>query len=394
MRILMVHNAYGRFSGEEAVVSGVSRLLRDNGHDVSEMTRGSEEIAQMRLGKVRAIFSGIHSPSSCRRMRQALREHRPDVVNVHNVYPLISPSVLKVCRQEGVPVVMTVHNYRLICPTGLFMTDGKVCRRCRGGREYWCLLRNCQGSIPKSLGYALRNWVARKRHSFLANVTIYAALTEFQRQILIDEGYPADRIMVVPNMATGQGIAASDELGSYVGFVGRVSPEKGVETLRQAARLLPEVPFKVAGDYEPSSGLTQGAPTNLEFLGRLGGQDLSEFYRQARLIVLPSVWYEGFPMILPEAMLHGRPVVASRIGGLSEIVDDGVTGLLSQPGDAADLAGKIRQLWDSPQDCRRMGSAGRDKALAQYSPGKYYQRLMAAFARAIEFGPGGKKVSG
>jgi glycosyltransferase involved in cell wall biosynthesis len=394
VRILIVHNAYGRFSGEEAVVSGVSRLLRDNGHDVSELTRTSEEIAKMRLGKVRAIFTGIHSPSSCRRMRQALREHRPDVVNVHNVYPLISPSVLKVCRQEGVPVVMTVHNYRLICPTGLFMTDGKVCHRCRGGREYWCLLRNCQGSIPKSLGYALRNWAARRRRSFLANVTMYAALTEFQRRILIDEGYPADRIVVVPNMAAGEGIAASDALGSYVGFVGRVSPEKGIETLREAARLLPDVPFKIAGDCDPSSGLTRGAPPNVEFLGHLGGKDLSEFYRQARLIVLPSVWYEGFPMILPEAMLHGRPVVASRIGGLPEIVEDGVTGLLSQPGDASDLAAKIRQLWDSPDACRRMGSAGRGKALSQYSPEKYYQLLTAAFARAIELGPGGKKIPG
>jgi glycosyltransferase involved in cell wall biosynthesis len=390
----MVHNAYGRFSGEEAVVSAVSRLLRDHGHDVSELTRCSEEIAQMRLGKVRAIFSGIHSPSSCRRMRQMLREHRPDVVNVHNVYPLISPSVLKVCRQEGVPVVMTVHNYRLICPNGLFMTAGEVCQRCRDGREYWCLLRNCQGSILKSLGYALRNWTARKRRSFLANVTIYAALTEFQRQILIDEGYPADRIVVVPNMAAGEEIVPSDALGSYVGFVGRVSPEKGIETLREAARLLPNVPFKIAGGYEPSSRLTQGAPPNLEFLGQLGGQKLSEFYRQARLIVLPSVWYEGFPMILPEAMLHGRPVVASRIGGLPEIVTDGVTGLLCEPGDGSDLAGKIRQLWDSPEACRRMGSAGRDKALAQYSPEKYYQRLMAAFARALELGPGGQKVSG
>jgi glycosyltransferase involved in cell wall biosynthesis len=390
----MVHNAYGRFSGEEAVVSGVSHLLRDHGHDVSEMTRGSEEIAKMRLGKMRAIFSGIHSPSSCRRMRQTLRDHRPDVVNVHNVYPLISPSVLKVCRQEGVPVVMTVHNYRLICPSGLFMTAGKVCRRCRGGREYWCLLRNCQGSIPKSLGYALRNWSARRRRSFLANVTMYAALTEFQRRILIDEGYPADRIMVVPNMAVGEGIAAADTLGSYVGFVGRVSPEKGIETLREAASLLPDVSFKIAGDYEPSSRLAKGAPPNLEFLGHLDGKNLSEFYRQARLIVLPSVWYEGFPMILPEAMLHGKPVVASRIGGLPEIVADGVTGLLCQPGDASDLASKIRQLWDSPDPCRRMGSDGRDKALDQYSPEKYYQRLMATFARAVELGPGGKEVSG
>lgn len=141
MKCLLIHNAYGRFSGEEAVVEGLCRLLAARGQEVVRYTRSSEEIAEMRLGKVRAMASGVHSRSSCKAVRAMLREHGPDVVNVHNVFPLISPSVLKVCREEGVPVVMTVHNYRLVCPNGLFLSRGEVCERCSGGGASggaWC----------------------------------------------------------------------------------------------------------------------------------------------------------------------------------------------------------------------------------------------------------------
>jgi glycosyltransferase involved in cell wall biosynthesis len=384
MKVLLIHNCYGRFSGEEAVVAAQEKLLTDNGHEVTSFERSSAEIPAMKLGKLRALSSGLHSSSSCKAVRAMLRRRRPDVVNVHNVYPLISPSVLKVCRDEGVPVVMTVHNYRLICPNGLFMTQDEICHRCAGGREYWCLLRNCEGSLAKSFGYALRNWVARKRRAFLDNVTMFMALTEFQRQQLISEGYPAERIAVVPNMTSIEKNSVDGELGEYVAFVGRVSPEKGIATLRQAAESLPDVPMRAAGSYEGNEHLADGGPASLEFLGQLEHNSLDPFYANSRIVVLPSVCYEGFPMILPEAMLHGKPVIASRIGGIPEIVDDGVTGLLFEPGNAEDLAEKIRYLWDRPELCRRMGQAGREKVLREYTPQRYYERLMAVYEKAIE----------
>jgi len=392
IRYLILHNAYGRFSGEEAVVQVVMRLLCEHSHDVTLFERRSEEIPGMWLGTLRAVFTGVHSPSSCGRMREALRQFRPDVVNVHNVYPLISLSVLKVCRDEGVPVVMTVHNYRLICPNGLFMTRGKVCHRCAGGREYWCLFRNCEGSLAKSFGYALRNWAARKRRVFLDNVTMYMALTQFQREQLVREGFPADRIEVVPNASDGQGISAAKEAGDYVGFVGRVSAEKGIDTLRSAAKVLRQVPFRAAGGFDPSSPLVSGASANVEFVGQLDRSRLGAFYAGSRIIVLPSVCYEGFPLILAEAMLHGKPVICSRIGGLPEIVDDGVTGLLFEPGNAEDLAEKIQHLWEHPEVCRKMGEAGREKALREYSQQRYYERMMNVFERAIKLGPGGPAI--
>lgn len=389
LKVLVIHNAYAVRSGEEVVVDGVAELLQRNGCGVEMLVSSSESIQGRHMGAMKAFFSGIHSPSSCRRMRDVLWRFRPDLVNVHNVYPLISPSVLKVCRNEGVPVVMTVHNYRLICPSGLFMTRGQVCHRCAGGREHWCVLRNCEGSLSKSIGYALRNWAARKRRAFLDNVTMYMALTHFQRDLLVREGFPADRIEVVPNAADGDGVVPVEDLGAHVGFVGRVSAEKGIATLRAAAEMMPQVSFQAAGGFDPASPLVLGGPENLAFRGQMDRSRLREFYGASRIIVLPSVWYEGFPMVLVEAMLHGKPVICSRIGGLPEIVDDGVTGLLFEPGKAEDLAEKVRYLWDRPDLCRQMGGAGREKALREYSRARYYERMLGVFDQAVRIGPGG-----
>ena len=389
MRVCLIHNRYGTFSGEEAVVEATKRLLREKGHEVVQFVRSSAEIERMRFGKARAFFSGVYSWSARRRMRHLLNEHRPDVVHVHNLYPLISPSVLGECRRAEVPVVMTVHNYRLVCPNGLHMVCGEVCEKCHGGREYWCVLRNCEGSLPKSLGYALRNWLARKQRAFLDNVTMYAALTEFQRQRLIVEGFPAERIAVIPNMVACDGYAAGGAAGDYVAYVGRISPEKGVTHLLSAARRLTDIAFKAVGGYDRMPHLPGEAPANFKFLGFLKGAGLGEFYCNCRVLVLPSICYETFGLPIVEAALHGKPVICSRIGGLPEIVDDGVTGLLFEPGNAEDLAEKIRYLWDRPDLCRKMGQAGREKALREYSPEKYYERLMAVYEKALAWGPGG-----
>lgn len=388
MRILIVHNEYGKFSGEEAVVQSLSQLLEEHGHQVHYFSRSSAAIPGMRLGNIRAFFSGIYSFSSRNAMRRCLREFTPDIVHVHNVFPLISPSVLGVCRRAGVPVVMTVHNYRLVCPNGLHMNDGHICEKCCGGREYHCLLNNCEGSYFKSLGYFLRNYFARKFCLFKRNVLMFACLTEFQRQRLIEEGFDAAKIVVIPNMVDDGSIEPSKSVGDYVGFVGRVSPEKGVDTLVEAARDLPEIMFKAAGVFDRMKVLVADSPENFEFIGPVKHEKISEFYKSSRLVVLPNICFEGFPMILPEAMLSAKPIIASRIGGIPEIVDDGKAGLLFEPGNHEDLARKIKKLWDNPELCRKMGQAGREKALREYSSEKYYSHLMAVYEKAIDFSAG------
>jgi len=230
--------------------------------------------------------------------------------------------------------------------------------------------------------------VSRAFRFYLDGVTIFAALTDFLRQRLIDAGFPAERIVVIPNMVNTRGNPGQLTLGDYVAFVGRVSPEKGVNILLQAAQICIDIPFKVAGEFHRMPQLPADASPNAKFFGYLHGIQLEKFYATARIVVVPSLWYEAFGLCTVEAMLHSKPLIASRIGGLPEIVEDGETGLLFESGNAVELAEKIRYLWNRPDLCNKMGLAGRAKALREYSPARYYERLVAVYERALAYGPG------
>jgi len=387
MKILLIHNQYGAPDGEESLVNKARYLLEEKGHEVVPFFRSSREIPEMTFGKARAFFSGIHSWSSRKAVREILRFQRPDVVFVHNVFPFISPFVLVECRRADVPVVMSVNNYRLICPNGLFLTKGQICEKCAGGREYWCVLRNCERHIFKSIGYALRNAVARWGRAFTDNVSAYAVFTEFQRQKLIGEGFPPERIFIIPNAVNGKDLQNTTAAGEYVGCVGRISPEKGTAVFVEAARQCPQIPFRATGTTARMPHLVHQAPKNFEFAGYIDDNELAAFYTRSRFIVIPTLCYEGFPSVCVEAMMLGKAVAISRIGGMPEIVEDGVTGLLFEPGNARDMAEKIRYLWSRPRLCLELGQAGRKKALREYSPEKYYERLMDAYRKAIQLFP-------
>lgn len=387
MKILLTHNRYGQLSGEESIVDTIRDLLASHGHEVISFFRSSEEIPDMRFGKIRAFLSGIYNPFSRRAFRKVLEEKKPDLVHIQNLFPFISAAILPECRKAGIPVVMTVQNYRLVCPNGLNMVRGSVCEKCAGGREYWCVLRNCERNILKSLGYALRNYVARKRRYFIDNVTLFSAVTQFQRQRLVDEGFPDVRIVVNPNMASINDALSenkSAKSGDFVAHVGRISPEKGIPTLIEAARQCPTIPFKTTGTLDRMPELANQAPPNFAFVGFLDTSRIRDFFVTARMIVICTICFEGFPMVVVEAMLHGKAVICSRIGGLPEIVEHGKTGLLFEPGNDDDLAEKVRYLWERPELCRQMGEAGRKKALREYSTERYYERLIICYEKAID----------
>lgn len=384
MKVLLIHNKYGIDSGEERMVGGIATLLREYGHEVDCLFEDSLSPGAGFRAKGKAFVQGIYGWESVRKVRDLVRAFQPDLVQVQNLYPSLSPWVLPAIRQEGIPVVMRCANYRLVCPNGLLLSHGQVCERCLGGHEQWCVLRNCEGSLPKSLGYALRNFVARTRRLYRDNVTLYYAQTDFQKRKLIAGGFPASRIEVVPNIVDISSSPIETQVGHYVGFAGRGSPEKGVATLLQAARTCSDLPFRLAGDFWRMPEVAKVKPHNVELLGHLIGPRLEEFFRDCRLLVIPSTWYEGFPGVAIEAMVQGKPVVCSRLGSLPEIVDDEVTGVLFKPGDAADLAAKVERLWNQPDLCVEMGRAGQDKVLREYSPVRYYERIMQVYQRALK----------
>jgi glycosyltransferase involved in cell wall biosynthesis len=370
MHCLFAHNDYGRRSGEEEAVERIAGLLQEAGHRISWLRRSSAEIDGSLKSKVTAFAAGIWSHSAYREMARQLADDRPDVVQVQNIYPFLSSSILAACREARVPVVMRTPNYRLFCPTGLHLRDGSVCVSCLSrGRELNCVRYNCEGNAAKSIGYAARNAFNRLTGTILDNVDRVIVLSQFQRRRFEAQGIAPDSIAVVPNVAPVDEIQATPvPTRGYVAFVGRLEHEKGVHELLDAARMLPDVQFAIAGAIGHSSELPRVASGNVRFDGFLGGRTLRDFYAGSRIVVCPSKWFEGFPNVIASAMAHGRPVVASRIGAIPEIVRDGVTGLLCEPGDSRDLASKIDALLRSETTCALMGRQGRRIAEEEYSP--------------------------
>jgi glycosyltransferase involved in cell wall biosynthesis len=384
MRILMVHNDYGSPSGEEHAAAALAGLLQDHGQEVRWFRRSSAEIVGSPLGSAKAFFAGIHNPFAARALARKLDELRPDLVQVQNLYPLLSPSIFKPIRERGIPIVMRCPNYRLFCPNGRHLVKGQVCEKCLSpGREIWCVLRNCEGNFGKSAGYALRNAWARISRRILQSVDVFIVQTDFQKQRFAERGIPEDQIGIVPALVPCNGLAEPRPGGELVTFVGRVSPEKGIDDFVCAARLMPDTPFAIAGDDSAMPGLRETSPENVTWLGFLQSDALNDLYLRSRVIVVPSRWYEGFPNVLARAMVCARPVVAARIGAMTCIVDDNKTGFFFEVGDSNDLAEKLKALFKDRELCNRFGQAGRAKALAQYSPANIYAALTDVYDKAL-----------
>ena len=382
MKFLIIHNRYSRAGGEEHVVAFQRQLLERSGHRVVVYERSHDEVRRWRFGRFAALFSALCNRRSVRDVRTLVREERPDVAIVHNLFPVVSAAVLPVLKRSGVRVLMTLHNYRLVCPTGLFYTRGLPCERCgRGGREWNCLRNRCEGSVKGSFGYALRGWWSRKRGYFSRNVDRFLALSAFQRDRLSGyTGIPAERFAVVPN---GIDPAAMPEPSDgarragrrYIAFAGRLSREKGIDLLFEAARRLPELEFRVAGERAEGYELPD-IPANVRLLGRLDRRELADFYTGAAAAVLTSRWYEGFPLAVIEAMYYGTPVVVPEWAGLPEIVGGGQCGALYAPGEAAALAAALVRLTSDPERAAAMGERGRERVAERYNADSYGRALL------------------
>ncbi len=368
MKILLVHNEYGKYSGEEAVVDRMAAMLAELGYEVAQLRMTTAGSRESLTGKIKGFASGIYCPSGVKAMREALRHEKPDVVNVHNLYPFISPAALRECKKAGVPVIMTIHNFRLMCPTGLFMRDGKPCELClKKGNEWGCVKYNCEHSIFKSVGYAARNAVARINRHYKDCVDYFACITDFQRKKLTEAGFDPKKLILIPN-AVEVTDEAQPPIGYYVGFCGRLSREKGIDLIIEVARRHPEIPFKLAGECrEPE--MIENLPKNVELMGYMNGENLTNFYRNSRFMVMASRWYEGFPMSILEAAQHYKATIGPDHGGFTEIIDkgDAAIGRLFTPGDADALDKAISALWSSSEECKRLGRAAHQKLVNEYS---------------------------
>lgn len=385
MKILILHNNYGKYSGEEAVVDKMAAMLQAHGHEVCFYRLTSEGSRESLTGKIKGFLYGIYSPKGVKGVREALQREKPDVVNAHNLYPFISPAALFECKKAGVPVVMTVHNFRLVCPTGLFMRGGKPCEVCLQRRNEWsCIRYNCEQSRLKSLGYALRNAVVRRTGAYRKCVDMFACITDFQRRKLTEAGFEPQKLRVVPNFMEAT-VSPSFMPGKYVAFCGRLSREKGVDLILEVARRHPEICFKLAGEVRERE-LVASVPANCELAGYLSGESLQAFYRQAAFFVMASRWYEGFPMSILEAAQYGKPTIGPNHGGFTEIIGEGdeAIGRLFCPGDVDDMEQQVVALWNAPQETERLGKRAFEKLKSEYSAEVVYRKWEALLGKLVQ----------
>ena len=368
MKICIVHNDYGKFSGEEAVVRDHATLFRSKGCEVVEFRRSSEELHGL-YGNIKGLLCGIWNPCSVSRFGRFLDTERPDVVHVHNLYPLINPAILPEAKKRGILVVMTVHNFRLFCPSGLFAIDNAICEECAQRQSVLpCLKRDCLHSRFKSLGYALRHW--KTVHYYMENIDTFLCLTEFQKRKLVQYGLPEERCRVLPNFIDNEWLEkarrAEAGTGSYVAYMGRLSEEKGIDIIFDAARQLPHISFRLAGNG--AEAFKDDAPANVSFVGYVTGETQFEFLRNARVNIMASRCYENFPTTLLQGMALGIPAVVPAGGPMSDIIGDA-----GQPFEAGMLPETLKALFDSKELLQRCKHAALSR-VEEFTSDKYWKQ--------------------
>lgn len=387
MKVLVVHNRYRseQPSGENNVVDAEVTLLAEAGHQVSLFERRSDDIAAMPLPRKAAVPLMVPwNPAVRKELAARLRASRPDVVHIHNTFPLLSPSVVAACADAGVPAVATLHNYTMVCPPGTLHRDGRICTDCVGGSPLPAVKHGCyRGSTAATLPMAA-SMVANRRR-WWTGVSRFFCISAAQRDLLVSAGMPGERMAVKHNFVTDPGVRRTGG-GKHVLFLGRVTEEKGVGLLTRAWERLGGalgVPLVIAGTGPMQDEVAAWAAgrTDVSYVGLQNKAECRALTADAVAVVAPSTWLEAFGLVVVEAMAAGVPTVAAAHGAFPELVDDGVTGLLHAPNDAASLADRLREIVGDRN--REMGDAARVRYEKDFTPAVGLDRLIAGYEAAI-----------
>jgi glycosyltransferase involved in cell wall biosynthesis len=378
VRVLVVHNAYQLRGGEDAVVQAEVELLQAHGVTVQFYGRHNDDVPLQ--GALRTAADALWSRRTTHEVGELLRRWRPDVVHAHNTFPLVSPSLHWAARRAGVPVVQTLHNFRLLCLQGTMLRDERPCTRCVGRSPLAGVAHGCyRGSRAQSAVLAASLMLHRGLGTWSRCVDRFVALTPFCRDQLVAGGIDAARIVVEPNFVDLPEPPPQPRQGLL--YVGRLSHEKGTAVLAQALARLPAASLRIAG-AGPHQGLFDGLGA-CERLGALQPADVAREMGRAVALVLPSTCYEGFPRALVEAFASALPVIASRLGSLADLVEHGVTGLLVEPADPAALAQAMQWALAHPERMREMGRAARSRYEALYTPRQALARRLALYEEVL-----------
>jgi glycosyltransferase involved in cell wall biosynthesis len=386
LRVLIAHNYYRQPGGEDQVFRAERTLLEDHGHEVLTHEVHNRDLRGLQL--VTAGLQTVWSFSAARAVRDKTGSFRPDLVHFHNTFPQLSPSAYWVARRSGAAVVQTLHNFRLLCPSATLFREGRVCTECVNKTFAWPgVVHACyRSSALQSAVVASMLATHKLIGTYARAVDAYIPLTEFSRDLVVKAGLPAERVWVKPNFLADPGPPVNAARDSFL-FVGRLSEEKGLQVLLASWRLLPAgVPLSIVGSGPLDQVARQASERqpNITWHGHLSAELVGRHLGEARALVMPSLWFEGFPIVLLEAFARGTPVIASNHGGLAELVADGRTGWLFEPGNVEDLAVKIEEARSDPDEAARRGREARREYERKYTPERNYQVLMRIYEAALE----------
>lgn len=361
-------------------------MLEAAGHEVALHTVGNDAISGL-SGRIDAFWNAPWNTASQQRFAEALQAERPDLVHVHNTFPLLTPAIYQACADAGAPVVQTLHNYRPVCVNGFLVRDGAPCEKCLVGSGAWAIAHRCyRGSLPGSLAAARVIWSNRRKQVWTRLVSRFIVLSEQAREVFVQAGFPAERISVKPNFMPGPGPPSVHGERAGALFVGRLSAEKGVTELVETWRNIRDMPLRIIGDGPLLEPLRAIAPAHVELTGRLPADLVRKAMEEAQVLIAPSVGREPFGLVVIEAFAAGAPVIAANRGALGEIVEDGVTGRLFDPDDPASLPDLARWAAGRPDRLAAMGAAARQVYETRYTPEADLPRLEAIYAQALSEG--------
>lgn len=383
MRILIIHNYYQQPGGEDAAFSQEVALLRRHGFTVKTMEFTNDGFGRSLAGLVGGALKSLYNPVSARQVEEVIADFDPDVMHIHNLFYTASPSVIQIARQWSVPVVMTLHNYRLVCNNGLLMrSSGTPCESCLSktipldGIRHGCFRNSALQSAQLTAITSLHKLTGLWR-----SVDRYIVLTEFARRKILESSLnlTPEQVVVKPNsIAQANYVQAAPRADNFL-YVGRLSSEKGISVLLDAARMT-DRRIDIVGDGPMRTAVEELAASqpNLRYLGKLSQEQVRERMRNCRALLVPSVWYEGLPTVILEAFASGTPVICSDQQNLNSIVRHGRTGHLFETGNAASLATALQTITDA--QCARYGQAGLDQFNLTYTEQASLRQLSAIYA--------------
>jgi len=405
MKILMAHNWYFVGGGADRVYFETTKLLERHGHTIIPFSMKDERNYETEfkdyfvdridysnikpnLNNFKTALKMIYSIDAKKKIELLIQKTKPDIAHLHNIYGRLTPSILYALKKNNIPTIMTLHDFKIICPAYNMLRNGSICEICKGGKYYRCIITKChKNSYLASLVYALEAYIYFWLKTYLKHVKYFITPSMFMKNKLIEFGIPKEKLVYIPNFVSFQSIIPIYNSKSYLLYSGKLLKTKGLATLLKAIKDLPDISLFIAGDGDMKEELEAYVKynmlQNIRFLGHLEENELHNVLKDSLFVILPTECYENAPMAVLEAFAHGKPVVGSNIAGIPELVIDGETGLLFEPGNYKQLKEKIEYFLSHPDKIIEMGRNARRKVEKEYNAELYYQRLMNVYQETL-----------